>query len=332
MNQEKLKLLPKVLFEIGKAIGSDDNLGTLLGRISELVCDLVDAEACSIMLLDTSRERLLGKAAHGLARSDVTLISFRVGDGVAGWVAEHGEPALIDDVTGDGRYKVLPDSENRIRSLACVPLAYRDERIGVLTITSPRLAAFNQDDVDLLKFITTTMALDIDNARLRRLSVTDPLTEAYNREFLQQRLPQAIEQAERRDEPLAVAMLDVDHFKAVNDEFGHEVGDRVLAEVASRLRGAIRAGDLLVRYGGEEFLVLLPGSDAERAAEVAERMRAKMEDDPIDIGGTRIEVRISVGVAEHRRGEDSPGQLVRRADTALYAAKGRGRNRVEVAP
>jgi diguanylate cyclase (GGDEF)-like protein len=332
MNQDKLKLLPKVLFEIGKAIGSDDNLGTLLGRISELVCDLVDAEACSIMLLDTSRERLLGKAAHGLVRSDVTLISFRVGEGVAGWVAETGEAALIDDVTGDPRFKVLPDSHSRIRSLASVPLAYRDERIGVLTITSPRSAAFSRDDVDLLKFIATTMALDIDNARLRRLSVTDPLTEAYNREFLQQRLPQIIEQAERRDEPMAVAMLDVDHFKAVNDQFGHEVGDKVLAEVAHRLRAAIRSGDLLVRYGGEEFLVLLPGSNATRAAEVAERMRLKMDDDPIDISGTRIHVRISIGVAEYRRGEDSPGQLVRRADTALYAAKGRGRNRVEVAP
>ena len=98
MNPEKLQRLPTILFEVGKAIGSDENLATLLARISELVCDLVDAEACSIMLLDTARERLLGKAAYGLARRDVTLISFRVGEGVAGWVAAHGEPARIDDV------------------------------------------------------------------------------------------------------------------------------------------------------------------------------------------------------------------------------------------
>jgi diguanylate cyclase (GGDEF)-like protein len=332
MNAEQLTRLPQVLFEIGKAIGSDDNLGSLLARISELVCELVDAEACSIMLLDTAKERLLGKAAYGLARRDVTLISFRVGDGVAGWVAATGEAARIDDVTLDPRYKVLSDSESRIRSLACVPLAYRDERAGVLTITSPRAAAFSDGDVELLKFIATTMALDIDNARLRRLSVTDPLTEAYNREFLQQRLPQAIEHSDRRDEPLSVAMIDVDHFKAVNDDHGHTTGDRVLAEVAQRLRGAIRGGDLLVRYGGEEFLVLLPGADAAKASEIAERMRVKLEDDPIDVGGARIEVRISVGVAEHRRGQDTGDKLMRRADTALYAAKGRGRNRVEVAP
>ena len=331
MNAELLRRLPQVLFEIGKAVGSDDNLSTLLARISELVCQLTSAEACSIMLLDADRERLLGKAAYGLARRDVSLISFRIGEGVAGWVAERGEPALIDDVATDARYKVLADSENRIRALACVPLQYRDERIGVLTITSPREAAFGQDDVELLGFIATTMAMDIDNVRLRRLSVTDPLTEAYNREFLQQRLPRAVEHADRRGEPLAVAMIDIDHFKDVNDRFGHEVGDRVLAEVAGRLRAAIRAGDLLVRYGGEEFLVLLPGSDAIKAAEIAERMRLKMEADPMQSGAVTVDVRISIGVAEHRRGADTASQLVRRADTALYAAKGRGRNRVEVA-
>ena len=331
MNADKLRRLPQVLFEIGKAVGSDDNLATLLARISELVCQLSSAEACSIMLLDTDRARLLGKAAYGLARSDVSLISFRVGEGIAGWVAERGEPVLVDDVSNDPRYKVLPDSENRIRALACVPLQYRDERIGVLTITSPRFGAFSPEDVELLGFIATTMAMDIDNARLRRLSVTDPLTEAYNREFLHQRLPPAVANADRRGEPLAVAMIDIDHFKEVNDRFGHAVGDRVLAEVAGRLRAAIRAGDLLVRYGGEEFLVLLPGSDASKAAEIAERMRLKMEADPIQHDGAAIEVRISVGVAEHRRNADTPDQLVRRADTALYAAKGRGRNRVEVA-
>ena len=331
-DEDTLTLLARVLFEIGKAIGSDEQLGTLLGRISELVCELSRAQACSIMLLDQTRERLLGKAAYGLAREDVSLISFRVGEGVAGWVAEHGEPALIDDVTTDPRYKTLPDSDSHIRSLACVPLAYRDERIGVLTITSPQPHSFGRGDVEILKFIATTIALDIDNARLRRLSVTDPLTEAYNREFLQQRLPQVMEMANRRGEPLAVAMLDVDHFKDVNDRFGHEVGDRVLADVAGRIRATIRQDDLLVRYGGEEFLVLLPGADMAKAAEIAERIRSKLEEEPVNVGGETIEVRISVGVAEHRAGEDSTGQLVRRADTALYTAKGRGRNRVEVAP
>jgi diguanylate cyclase (GGDEF)-like protein len=331
MKPDQLARLPQVLFEIGKAIGSDDNLATLLVRISELVCGLAGAEACSIMLLDQAGQRLLGKAAYGLARSDLSGISFRLGEGVAGWVAERGEPALIDDVSTDPRYKILPDSQNRIRSLACVPIAYREARIGVLTVTASPAGAFSQDDLEVLRFIATTMALDIDNARLRRLAITDPLTEAYNREFLHQHLPQAIELADQRSEPLAVAMIDVDHFKDVNDRFGHDVGDRVLTDVARRLRAGIRAGDLLVRYGGEEFLALLPGADATRALEIAERMRSKLEDDPILVDTRAIAVRISIGVAERRRGVDSSEELVRRADEALYAAKRMGRNRVEVA-
>jgi diguanylate cyclase (GGDEF)-like protein len=331
MTQDQLARLPQVLFEIGKAIGSDDNLATLLLRISELVCGLAGAEACSIMLLDQAGQRLLGKAAYGLARSDLSGISFRLGEGVAGWVAERGEAALIHDVSTDPRYKLLPDSQNRIRSLACVPIAYREARIGVLTVTSSSTGSFSQDDLEVLRFIATTMALDIDNARLRRLAITDPLTEAYNREFLHQYLPQAIELADQRGEPLAVAMIDVDHFKDVNDRFGHAVGDRVLSDVAHRLRAGIRAGDLLVRYGGEEFLALLPGTDRQLALEIAERVRAKLENDPIAVDAQAIAVRISIGVAERRRGVDSSLELIRRADQALYAAKRMGRNRVEVA-
>lgn len=332
MTREKLARLPEVLFEIGKAIGSDENLSTLLSHISELVCEAVEAEACSIMLLDRSRERLVGRAGFGLTRRDVSGIRFEVGEGVAGWVAQHGEPALISDVSSDDRFVELSDSKSDIRSLACVPLVSQGKAVGVLTTTSSQSGAFTPADVDLLIFIAKTIVLDLENKRLRRLSVTDQLTGAFNREFLQQNLAREIESAEARGVPLAVAMLDVDHFKQVNDRFGHDVGDKVLAEVAVRLRGAIRDDDLLIRYGGEEFLVLLPKTDAEKACEVGERMRRRLEDEAIPVGDEEMPIRISVGVAEHRRGDEDGAELVRRADEALYEAKRRGRNRVEAAP
>jgi diguanylate cyclase (GGDEF)-like protein len=332
VNPAKLERLPEVLFEIGKAIGSNEHLASLLSRISELVCELTDAEACSIMLLDVSRERLLGKAAYGLDRRDIANISFRIGEGVAGWVAQTGEVARIDDVTLDPRYKALPDSQNKIRSLACVPLDHRDGRAGVVTLTSPRIGAFGQGDVELLGFIAKTMALDVENIRLRRVAVTDPLTGAFNREYLHQRLPQALEQATQRREPIAVAMIDIDHFKDVNDSYGHSVGDRVLTEVAARLRGTIRGDDQLVRYGGEEFLVLLPRADVSKAAEIGERLRTRFEDDPVGIEGRAIPVRLSIGVAQHVGGADeSAHRLIERADSALYEAKTHGRNRVAIA-
>lgn len=331
MTPEQLRRLPRVLFEIGKAIGSGEDLRSLFTHISELVVELLGADACSVMLLDVRKERLITKAAFGLPDERIAKITFKVGDGVAGWVVQNGKPALIDDVNLDSRFKFLSNASSKIASMACVPVTARDEHIGALTATSSKPEAFNDDDVELLGFVAKTIALDVENVRLRKLAVTDPLTGCYNREFLNQRLPVEIGEAAKRDQPLSVAMIDVDHFKSVNDRFGHDVGDQVLAEVANRLRSAIRSDDLLVRYGGEEFLVVLPNADSDRGCDVAERMRLKLQEQAVEVDDTEIEVRISVGVAQHRSPDEADNELIRRADTSLYIAKGRGRNRVEVA-
>jgi diguanylate cyclase (GGDEF)-like protein len=331
MTERRLQRLPEVLFEIGKAIGSEGDLPHLLSHISGLVCELIGADTCAIALLDNDRQRLLTKAAHGLTGGPIERISFAVGEGVAGWVVANNQPALIPDVTADPRFIVLPDSSTPIRSMACVPLVASSEPVGTLSATAPAPDVFTAADVDLLGFVARTIALDIENVRLRRVSVTDPLTGAFNREYLQQRLPAEVQAAMRRGSPLSIAMIDVDHFKAVNDHHGHEVGDRVLTVVAQRLRQSIRKDDILVRYGGEEFLAVLPDADLARAREIGERMRLTMQSAAVVIGeGLSIEVRVSVGVAEHDEFTDV-ATLVRRADTALYTAKGHGRNRVEVA-
>ena len=335
MGPEQLARLPGVLFEIGKVVGSDQEPGQTLSRISELLCDVLDADACSVMLLDGERKQLLAKAAYGLRTERMHRLTFAVGEGVAGWVVARGEPALIGDVAADPRFVVIEGAKTPIVAMACVPIEARGERIGVLTATSGRADAFAPHHVELLRFIARTIALDVQNLRLQRLAVTDVLTGAFNREFLQQRLPVEIEKAIAGDSALSLAMLDVDHFKTVNDRHGHDVGDEVLAEVAVRLRGAIRADDLLVRYGGEEFLIVLPRADAERALEVAERMRVRLADRPIEVGAVALDVEASVGVAQLRvaeRAGESALELIRRADAALYTAKARGRNRVEVAP
>ncbi|MBA3818655.1 MAG: GGDEF domain-containing protein [Deltaproteobacteria bacterium] len=332
MDKDGLDKLPAALFEIGKLIGSDLDPGILLSRIAELICQLIDAKACSVMLLDADRKRLLAKAAYGLRTERMHSLSFKVGEGVAGWVVERGEPALIADVAQDSRFINLPANQTPIASLLCVPLLARGERVGVVTATAEGVGAFDANDLALVRFIAMTIALDIENVRLHRVAVTDPLTGAFNREFLMQRLPQEIEAAIDRDRSLSIAMIDVDHFKAVNDQHGHGTGDVVLAEVARRLRSAIRGGDLLVRYGGEEFLAVLPKADAGRAWEVGERMRQRVCERAFDVGdGMALLLRVSVGIAQWRMGENMP-ELIERADTALYDAKDRGRNRVEVAP
>ncbi|WP_428263791.1 GGDEF domain-containing protein [Haliangium sp.] len=335
MTDHGIERLPEVLFEIGKAIGSDIDLDSLFARISELVCALIAADSCSILLREPGGNGLVARAAHGLSPGTLSRVIFRDGEGVAGWVVSSGQPALIPDVSMDPRYIALPEVNEHIVSMLCVPLLARGTCAGAMAASSTRAGAFSQRDLELLAFVARTIALDVENIRLRRLAITDPLTNAYNREFLHSQLPIEIDNAIARQQPLCVAMLDVDHFKGINDALGHDVGDRVLIELAARLRGTIRASDFLIRYGGEEFIVVLPNTRRERAWEVGERMRALMENTPVTVEHSQVPVRISVGIAQHRMAagaSEGTEELIRRADRALYAAKRRGRNRVEMAP
>ncbi len=164
-------------------------------------------------------------------------------------------------------------------------------------------------------------------ADLALASRRDPLTGLPNRRAFDEDLAREAARASRAGASLAVVMLDVDRFKAVNDCHGHAAGDAVLRAVAARAAGAVRAGDLLARVGGEEFAILLPGADLARAAEAAERIRAILAADPVEAGGTALAVTASLGCAALSPGE-APEALVARADARLYAAKEAGRNRV----
>jgi diguanylate cyclase (GGDEF)-like protein len=166
-------------------------------------------------------------------------------------------------------------------------------------------------------------------AEARKASVTDSLTGLYNRRFLHQRLEEEIARSRRHGAPLSCVMLDVDHFKAVNDSSGHAVGDAVLKEVANILKLHIRKSDVAIRYGGEEFVVVLFSSTSENAKYVAERIRADVEKKEFICGDTKLRVTISIGISSFPdEGVNTTDDLIRRADTALYQAKGSGRNMV----
>ena len=170
------------------------------------------------------------------------------------------------------------------------------------------------------------------NNQLSKLSTTDALTGLRNRRFVDEVLHVETLRASRYGSPLAVLMADIDHFKQVNDRHGHQAGDVVLREVAHILRGNLRVTDVGGRYGGEEFIVILPQNDIEGALQLAERWRAAVEAKPFPISdGTCIEVTVSIGVAGHREEHTSSADLVAEADAALYEAKQAGRNRVVVA-
>ncbi|WDR05706.1 PleD family two-component system response regulator [Devosia rhodophyticola] len=173
--------------------------------------------------------------------------------------------------------------------------------------------------VELRESVNNTMAM----------AVTDDLTGLYNRRYFDRHISLMLGKAQQQDRDMAVMMLDIDHFKQVNDSHGHDAGDIVLREFSQRMQRNIRGVDLACRFGGEEFVVLMPDTDVRQAESVAERVRVAVAETPFDIGsGKKLTVTVSLGVALNEGAADSPESLMKRADVALYRAKREGRNRV----
>lgn len=172
----------------------------------------------------------------------------------------------------------------------------------------------------------TVDRLDKLSERRKELALRDPLTGLYNRRYLTERLAEELARASRQNQPLSYLMVDIDHFKNLNDEHGHLAGDHVLKQLARRLSHACRAIDIVGRFGGEEFFVILPGADLGTAREVAERIRASMAETPFSYGNVSMRVRVSVGGAQRASGLTKVEQLIESADHALYQAKAAGRN------
>ena len=256
-------------------------------------------------------------------------LAFRRGEGVAGWVAEEGKPALVEDTETDRRFK--KGGGFAIRSMLAVPLWSAARVVGVLGLTSPRPSVFSRDDETMAVLLANCAVPCIERARLERLAITDHHTNAYNQRYLFPRLRDDIERSSRNALPLSILLLDLDNFKQVNDRHGHAVGDRVLRIVADRVRGSVRLTDVLVRRGGEEFVLIMPDTGRKRAAAVADRIRSSLSDNQIDCGrGIRVAQTVSIGVAMWN-GRETAEELEARADTAMYEAKRKGRNTVVAA-
>ena len=290
---------------------------------------ILPGDHASIRLLDASRSQLLASARSGTGHDSPSL-QLRAGEGVSGWVLQHAEPVRIVDVRKDERFVTARGQGFAIGSMVVEPLVSEGVPIGVLSVSSPEVSAFSATDELLARLLANCSVPPIQRARLERLAVTDDLTLAFNGRYLASRLLEEMERSRRTRAPLSVLWMDLDHFKLVNDTHGHPVGDQVLRAFVDRVRTATRRVDILVRRGGEEFVLLMPTTAAAQAKIIAERVRASAADQPMVVGGATVRQTVSIGVATWDGGE-SQDSLQSRADEAMYTAKQRGRNRCESA-
>jgi len=317
-----------------------------------------------------SLEQLLRLLVHGLAVSydleSVTLVLSDLDHGIRHLLISEGAPRkgiqgvfFVDSLDGMapqftaftnpwlGRYKrvdhefIFPDIKN-LGSVALIPLLRHDRLVGSLNFGSGSRTRFTQLHAsDFLHRLGAIASFCLENAinraRLIRTGLTDVLTGWYNRRYLEDRMHGELARAQRNQQPLVCLLLDIDHFKRINDAHGHLAGDSVLREITRLVASRIRSSDVAARFGGDELAVLLPNTDTDEALHLAERIRKTVCHSPIKVqGGLSIEFTLCIGLAGFIPERSMPNfelmreRLIEQADTALYRAKSKGRNRVEL--
>jgi diguanylate cyclase (GGDEF)-like protein len=320
-----------VLLEITRSLTREHALDESLREITDAWLRLLPGEHASVRLLDDTGQELVAGARSG-AGSTQKPLDFARGEGVIGWVAEHGEVARVSDTQADPRFKPASGQGFGVRSILAVPLWAGGNVVGVLAAASGQAGAFCEDDELMAQLLANCTSPLIERSRLRRLALTDEMTLAFNQRYFMPRLLAEIERAKRANTPLSLLFMDLDDFKLVNDEHGHAMGDKVLRAFADRVRKMVRRYDVFVRRGGDEFVLLMPSTDSAAARSVADRIRRSFEARRLLLAdGNKLAQLVSIGVATWD-GAEGARELEDRADQALYEAKRGGRNSVALAP
>jgi two-component system cell cycle response regulator len=319
------------LDRLGATLTHTHDLEGILGVVLDTAVGSVQASGGAILFLDNAGEQLTVTVASGTAAEVLTPDAvLAVGLGVSGTVAKTGEP--VRGTTGEGPGLRLAPGEPQASTVISVPLRQAGRVVGVLSLYDKEGGgAFTSHDLESILAFASQANVAIDNVMLhqeaQRLSLTDPMTGLWNYRYLTLALGHEIERASRFDRSLAVLMLDLDKFKSINDNHGHQAGDAVLIELANRMTTQVREVDTVARYGGEEFVVVLPETDAAGAARAAERLVERIRATPFVIEpGLSLTVTASVGAAVFPMHGRTPSDLLRRVDSALYEAKNDGRN------
>ena len=297
------------------------------------VATTVPSKAASLLLLDPNGRELVFRASRTLQAGVIDGMRLRCDQGIAGWVARHREPLRLDDVTRDPRYFAGSETHTHFtpRTMLCVPVVAKDTLLGVIqVINKVDGTSFTEEELRVAQSLADHAAIAIENASLYRkayvASITDDLTGLGNTRHFNDMLTRAC----GRGQPVSLVVLDLDNFKAVVDTYGHLVGSRTIAYLGRVIGHLIRPGDVAARFGGDEFVVILPDTDAATALRIADTIRAAIEScSALEGNGIDIStVTASVGVATHPDDARTPDELFRAADAAMYAVKRQTKNAV----
>jgi len=328
-----------VVHDMAKALTSTLQLDQVLKTVMEKVQELLAPDTWSLLLVDEKTSELYFQIATGEAAAKLKDVRLKMGQGIAGAVAQSGVASIVPDVSKDPRFAGHVDAMTKMQthSIICVPIRGKERVLGVIEILNyVGKRGFDQEDMALLQAMADYSAIALENAihvqRIHELTITDDCTDLYNVRHLNFVLDTEIYRSNRYQYEFSLIFIDLDHFKEVNDTHGHLVGSKLLQELATLIRGSLRLIDYAFRYGGDEFVILLPQTGKESALVVARRLHERLNQKRFLVEeGLNLHLTASIGMATYPVDATTKAELIRLADEAMYLVKNTSRNNIAVA-
>jgi diguanylate cyclase (GGDEF)-like protein len=325
----------RVFHELARSLTSTLDLASVLRSILEYTEQFIDAELWALLIVDPTRQELYYADVDGGENPRLASLRIKMGEGLAGWVARYGETLIIPEAATDPRLSAAAQGQNfKVRSAIGMPIRGRKGTHGVLEIFNPHFDDQSDYNIAFLHILVDYAAIAIENAqdiaRVQQLTITDDVTGLYNSRHLYAVLERELEAAHRESKPLSLVFLDLDRFKLINDFHGHLIGSELLGRIGRRIRELCRNTDLCFRYGGDEFVILMPETTREEALRLSRTIHSNLARSVFLVGkGLEVTIGASAGIAAYPGDGRTVHAILGAADKRMYQVKSTGRGRVE---
>ncbi|HEX6802410.1 MAG TPA: sensor domain-containing diguanylate cyclase [Terriglobales bacterium] len=327
-----------IFHDVAKALTSSLDLDSILQTIMEKMAEYFRPDTWSLLMVDEQKMELYFAIAVGQASEALKNVRLKVGEGIAGHVAKYGERLIVPDVRADKRFSKRIDNMTQLetQSIICIPLKSKLRVLGVIQLVNVEMNNFTEQESFFLQSLCDYAAIAIENARsvekIQELTITDDCTGLYNARHLYKTLETEVYRSARFGYEFSVLFIDLDHFKQVNDTHGHLIGSKLLAEIGYLIKAQLRLIDFAFRYGGDEFVVLLPQTGKDSALVVARRLRDSLRSSCFcKEEGLNLNVRASIGLATYPHDAKTPHDVIRQADEMMYMVKNSTRDNIGIA-